>query len=248
MERLVVALVKLLLLMAMVLGAFAFACRNSLATALFARALSRQDGLSCTQPSVRISASLTQISVSPLRCRVAEGPVKGFETGEARLRVLGLRIRKAHLDFATVDYHDRDVSGARSSVRDSVSAGAPGVLTLRQLLMKTMLDGSEMYSLDSPEVSVNKLTAKRAGRVQLVMYGFRKTVDGAWNRSQAERVECPADPRLAVRDLDMRVLPRTGTVSAALLLGPQMQGSPPRELKLEGRQLDGLRPRFSLVL
>ena len=244
MERLVIALVRMVLLMALVLGAFAYACRNSLGTALFSRALSRQSGLRCTQPDVQISASLTQIRVAPLRCQLAQGPVKAFETSEARLRLLGLRIRAAHLDFAAVDYHDRDVS----RVRANGSKDAPNVSTLRQLLMKTMLDASEMYALDAPAVSVNKLTAKRDGRVQLVMHGFKKTMDGPWNRSQAERVECPDEPRLAVRDLDMRVLPRSGTVSAALLFAPQAEGERARELKLEGRQLDGFRPRFTTAL
>lgn len=242
MERLIVALVRCLLLAAMLLGALAYACRNSLGTALFSRALGVRRGLVCNPPRVEISASLTRIRVGSLRCQVSEGPVKAFETGEARLRLLRLRIREAHLDSAVVDYHDRDVS----RVRSSAGSEAPDVLALRQLLVKTMLDASEMYSLDAPEITVNKLTARREGHVQLVMYGFKKTMDGAWNRSQAERVECPMDPRLAVRDLDMRVLPRSGSLSAALYVGAPSAHA--RALKLEGRQLDGFRPRFSTAL
>jgi hypothetical protein len=240
MERLIVGFVRCLLLAAMLLGALAYACRNSLGTTLFARALGARRGLLCNQPEVVISASLTRVRVGPLRCQVSEGPVKAFETGEAQLRLLRLRIREAHLDSATVDYHDRDVS----RVRSSAGSDAADVLALRPLLVKSMLDASEMYSLDAPEISVNKLTARREGHVQLVMYGFRKTMDGVWNRSQAERVECPTDARATLRDLDMRVLPRSGTLSAALHAGATSE----RVLKLEGRQLDGLRPRFSTPL
>lgn len=244
MERLVVALARLVLLVVMLLGGFAYACRNSLATALLSRALST--GLSCSAPDVQISASLTQARVAPLRCEVSEGPVKAFETSEARLRLLRLRIREAHLEFASVDYRERDVS----KVRASASGDVLSALQLRQRLVQSMLDASEMYSLDAPEVSVNKLTAKREGRVELVMHGFKKTMDGPWNRSQAERVECPSDPLLAVRDLDMRVQPRRGSVSAALLIGVQPLGPSARALplKLEGRQLDSMRPRFSMAL
>jgi hypothetical protein len=242
MERLIVALVRCLLLAAMLLGTCAYACRDRLGTALFSRALGARRGLLCNRPEVEISASLTRVRVGPLRCQVGEGPVKAFETGAARLRLLRLRIREAHLDSALVDYHDRDVS----RVRSSSGREEADVLGLRALLVKSMLDASEMYSLDAPEITVNKLTARREGHVQLVMYGFKKTMDGAWNRSQAERVECPMDPRLAVRDLDMRVLPRSGTLSAALLVGARAERA--RALKLEGRQLDGFRPRFSTPL
>ena len=244
MERLLVAVVRLVLLVAMLLGAFAYACRDSLATALLSRALS--GGLSCSSPEVRISASLTQARVSPLRCQVSDGPVKAFETGEARLRLLRLRIREAHLEYASVDYRERDVS----KVRSSASGDSLNVLDLRQRLVRSMLDASEMYSLDAPLVTVNKLTAEREGHVELVMHGFKKTMEGSWNRSQAERVECPSDPRLAVRDLDMRVMPRRGSVSAALFIGAQVLGVHARalELRLEGRQLDSNRPRFSMAL
>jgi len=242
MERLVVALVRLMLLVAMLLGVFAYACRNSLATALLSRALSV--GVSCNAPEVQINASLTQARVSPLRCQVSEGPVKAFETGETRLRLLRLRVREAQLEYASVDYRERDVS----KVRSSASGDLLYVLGLRRGLVRSMLDASEMYSLDAPQVTVNKLTAQREGQVELVMHGFKKTMDGSWNRSQAERVECPSDPRLAVRDLDMRVMPRRGSVSAALFIGAQAVGARALELKLEGRQLDSARPRFNMAL
>jgi hypothetical protein len=53
-----------------------------------------------------------------------------------------------------------------------------------------------------------------------------------------------------VRDLDMRVMPRRGSVSAALFIGAQVLGVHARalELRLEGRQLDSNRPRFSMAL
>lgn len=242
MERICVALVKLALLVALSLGGFAYACRNSLATAMLSRALSA--GVSCNAPEVQISASLTEARVAPLRCELREGPVKSFETGETRLRILRLRIRAAWLDYASVDYREREVPRVRANPNDE----ALDVLALRQRLVQSMLDASEMYSLDAPQVSVNKLTARREGRVELVMYGFKKTMDGAWNRSQAERVECPADPRLAVRDLDMRVQPRRGSVSAALFIGSHSAATRALPLKLEGRQLDSTRPRFSMAL
>lgn len=69
-------------------------------------------------------------------------------------------------------------------------------------------------------------------------------MDGTWDRIQAERVECPEAAGLVVQALDMRVVPGWGNLSATLRLGPRRQSPPKRmALRLEGRRLDGIRPR-----
>ncbi|HET8933238.1 MAG TPA: hypothetical protein VFN67_07370, partial [Polyangiales bacterium] len=92
---------------------------------------------------------------------------------------------------------------------------------------------------DAPSIRVKTLTVTRAGRVQFVMHAFRKSLDGSWDRSQAEWVECPADASLELRTLDMRVVPGWGKLSAILAQGPRTHVA----LRLEGRRLDGLKPR-----
>lgn len=236
MERAVIALCRMLILLGFGVLALGYVCRDSVGAAVFARALSQRRGLTCSQPEVRVAASLNYVRLSPLQCQVSEGPVRGFETGVTHLRLLRLHVRSAELESATVDYRERDVSHVKASQPD---AGRTLVdLRLRQKLLSAMLDASEMYSVDAPNISVRTLTATRAGRVQFVMYAFRKSLDGSWNRSQAERVECPAEASATLRGLDMRVVPGWGKLSALLAQGPRAVA-----LRLEGRRLDGLRPR-----
>jgi len=233
MERAVIALCRMLLVLALGVLALGYACRDRVGAAVFSRALSQRRGLSCSQPQVDVAASLNYVRLSPLHCQMSEGPVRTFETGVTHLRLLRLRVRSAELESATVDYQERDVSHVRASQPDDIGQH------LRRKLLGTMLDASEMYSLDAPSIRVKTLTVTRAGRVQFVMHAFRKSLDGSWDRSQAEWVECPADATLELRTLDMRVVPGWGKLSAILAQGPRAQVA----LRLEGRRLDGLKPR-----
>jgi hypothetical protein len=239
MERAVIALFRLLLILGLGLCALGYVCRDRVGAVVFARALSQRRGLTCTQPEVKVAASLNSVRLSPLHCSVSEGPVRAFETGVTHLRLRRLRVRSAELESATVDYRERDVSHVRAS---QLPAGRPVAESrLREKLLAAMLDASEMYSVDAPNIGVKTLTAKRAGRVQFVMIGFRKSLDGTWNRSQAQRVECPTDGGVELRELDMRVVPGWGKLSGILATGTP--GAAPRAtLWLEGRRLDGMRP------
>lgn len=239
MERAVTALFRLLLSLALGILVFGYMCRDRVGELVFASALNQRRGLTCSQPEVSVAASLNSVRLSPLRCRVSEGPVRAFETGVTHLRLRRLRVRSARLESATIDYRERDVSHVRAtrSPLDQKAADA----RLRQKLLAAMLDASEMYSVDAPNVSVKTLTASRGGRVQFVMHGFRKSLDGTWNRSQAERVECPAHDGVELRGLDMRVVPGWGKLSAVLTAGVP-SGAARATLWIEGRRLDGVRP------
>jgi hypothetical protein len=74
------------------------------------------------------------------------------------------------------------------------------------------------------------------------MHGFRKSMEGAWDRSQADRVECP-ERGLVLHALDMKVIPSWGNLNAILSFGP-LRAPEGFELRLEGRRLDGIRPRL----
>jgi hypothetical protein len=233
MERAVIALFRLLLTLALGLSAFGYVCRDRVGAFVFSRALSQRRGLTCSLPEVSVAASLNSVRLSPLHCQVNEGPVRSFETGVTHLRLRRLHVRSAELESATIDYRERDVSHVRTSQLDLSDR------RLRQKLLAAMLDASEMYSVDAPNISVKTLTATRGGRVQFVMHAFRKSLDGTWNRSQAARVECPADAAVELQNMDMRVVPGWGKLSAVVTV---TSGTPRATLWLEGRRLDGMRP------
>jgi len=238
MERAVTALFRWLLTLALGFSALGYVCRDRVGAFVFARALSQRRGLTCSQPEVSVAASLNSVRLSPLHCQMSEGPVRAFETGVTHLRLRRLRVRSAELESATIDYRERDVSHVRASELEPGRAAADR--RLRQKLLSLMLDASEMYSLDAPRISVKTLTATRASRAQFVMHSFRTSLDGTWNRSQAERVECPLDAGIELRELDMRVVPGWGKLSAIVTEGTA--DSARASLWLEGRRLDGLRP------
>jgi hypothetical protein len=242
MERAVLALCRLLLLLALGMLALGYVCRDRVGSALFARALNQRRGLSCSTPEIAVSASLNYVRLSPLSCRVVEGPVRSFETGITHMRLLRLRVRSAELESASVEYRARDLSSIKASQSELPEQALPAGL-LRQALIAAMLDASEMYSADAPNISVKTLTASRSGHVQFVMHEFQKSLAGSWNRSQAAWVECPFDASVVLRELDMRVVPGWGTLSATLSGGTQRVSSKSVALRLEGRRLDGVRPR-----
>jgi hypothetical protein len=245
MERAVLALVRLLLVLALGALALGYVCRDRVGTALFARALNQRRGLSCTTPEIAVSASLNHVRLSPLSCSVIEGPVRSFETGVTHLRLLRLRVRSAELESASVEYRMRDVSHIKASQSELRERALPAG-ALRQALIAAMLDASEMYSVDAPDISVKTLTATRHGHPQFVMHELKVSLAGSWNRSQAAWVECPVDAGVVLRQLDMRVVPGWGILNATLAATPgasQRGPSKPLALRLEGRRLDGLRPR-----
>jgi hypothetical protein len=241
MERAVIALFRIVVILALCFGVLCYVYRDRVGGVVLEQALRQRGGLECSRPDVRVGASLNYVRLSPLHCRMSDGPVRAFETGITHLRLLRMRVRSAELEYATVDYRARDVSYIRTSPAKA-QGRADETSSVRQLLLRTMLDASEMYSADAPRIAVNTLTAKREGRVQLVMHGFRKSMDGDWDRSQADMVEWPDDAGLVMRALDMRVIPSWGNLSATLSLGPQ-RSADGFELRIEGRRLDGIKPR-----
>lgn len=241
MERAVLALLRLLVIVALGALALGYVCRDRVGTALFARALNQRRGLHCTTPEVAVSASLNEVRLSPLSCRAIAGPVSSFETGVTHLRLLRFRVRSAELESASVEYRERDLSqikASRSELRElALPAGA-----LRQALIAAMLDASEMYSVDAPIINVKTLTATRESRAQFVMHDLRVSLAGSWNRSQAAWVECPFAAGVVLRDLDMLVVPGWGKLNATLVQAGHVRDKPVA-LRLEGRRLDGVRPR-----
>jgi hypothetical protein len=238
MERAVLALFRTFFILVFGLSALGYVNRNRVGAAVFSRAVSQRRGLTCSQPSVSVAASLTSVRLSPLHCQVSEGPVRAFETGVTHLRLLRLHVRSAELESATVDYRERDVSHVKPAQPDGARTITDA--QLRQNLVSAMLDASDMYAVDVPNIRVKTLTALRAGRVQFVMHGFRRSLDGTWNRSQAEQVDCPANAGVVLRGLDMRVVPGWGKLSAIVL--PGRGSAHDASLRLEGRRLDGMRP------
>jgi hypothetical protein len=230
-------------LVILALGALAlgYVCRDRVGTALFARALTQRRGLHCTTPEVAVSASLNEVRLSPLSCRAVEGPVRSFETGVTHLRLLRLRVRSAELESASVEYRDRDLSQIKASRSELREIALPEG-TLRQTLIAALLDASEMYSVDAPTIRVKTLSATRSGRTQFVMHDLRVSLAGTWNRSQAAWVECPFAAGVVLRDLDMLVVPGWGKLNATLVQAGHPQAKPVA-LRIEGRRLDGVRPR-----
>lgn len=242
MERAVLALCRLLSIVALAVFALGYVCRDRVGSVVFEYAVNQRRGLRCTTPEVAVSASLNDVRLSPLSCSVVEGPVRSFETGVTHLRLLRLRVRSAELESASVEYRARDVSHIKASQSELPEQALPAG-ALRQALIAAMLDASEMYSVDAPNISVKTLTATRGGHVQFVMHAFKKSLDGLWNRSQADWVECPFEAGFVLRELDMRVMSGWGKLSATM--GHAGQPASPKNLalRLEGRRLDGLRPR-----
>jgi hypothetical protein len=115
-------------------------------------------------------------------------------------------------------------------------------------LVKTILDNSETYATDAPQVFVDELTMLRAGKKESTLYQFHKILDGEWVRIQAARVG-PESALVTVTDFDMHVMPSHGKLTINGYVGkPQRGEKPDLRLRLDGARLNTKRPHFDLKL
>jgi len=228
--------------------AAAYIFRNPIANAVVDYALAHSDERHCTKPHIDIAAALDRIDVSEMECTMRSGPVRYVHTeGLTRIRFSGLSQVHVHIDKATIDQRDRDVSNVETNTLGEVA----DLVGAMDSFSKGMLDAAEMYSPSLPSVEIDEVTMKRAGKMDSVMYGFSQSLDGRWNRSQAKRVEMPGGGNglVSVQALDMRVTPQQGRMTASIFITKPSPGEQPDvTLEVQGRKLDAKRPHISIEI
>lgn len=240
---------KLLLaafLVAFAIAGAAYAFRNPLATAAFAYAVDHNQQLSCTHPDVEVTRSLGELIIGPVACDVRGKPLLRVTTTARTFIELGASGPKSiEVGHATFNYRERDISAAHTNTAADIGK----IVGMSDSLIKGMLDAAEMYSADTPAISVERLTMMRAGKRESVMYGFWMAVEGTWNRSHAARVDAGIEGLAEIRNFDMRVTPVRGKLSMAVYLGKAERGeAPDTVVRLEGTALDKRQPSFELSL
>lgn len=227
------------------LAAVTYAYRDPIATELAAVALKRKSGMRCTAPQIQIDGSLDHVTVSPIECSIAEGPISAFKTlSPLEVQLDGFKASRVRVARAIVDQRERDVSKVESNTLGDL-ADLAGVL---DMLVKGMLDASEMFRPGGPVVHCGTLTMKRNGKLEAVMRDFQRSHEHGWERTRAERVE--SGPEFAsIRDFDMRVTPSHGKLRLNVFLGKPERGEPPdMRLEVEGDRLNQRKPHFDLSL
>jgi hypothetical protein len=229
-----------------VVSALAYAFRDALATAVVAFAADRQTKVRCNHPHVAISANLATVTLSPLECVMSSGPIQKATTdSDVVVELKSFKADTVRVAKATLNQRERSLDNVECNVMGELAklqgAGDP--------LMKGMLDASELYATDGPQVHVDRLTMQRAGKTQSIMYGFRKSIDGQWARTQTFRVGSTGIELVTVTDLDMHVMHSRGRLVANIYLGaPQPGHTPDVRLKMEGRKLNQAKPHFDMEL
>jgi hypothetical protein len=239
---LLIALAALVLLLGV-----AYLFRDPLATQLTAFMLKRNGDMECTHPEIRISSSFKQITASPFECEVYKpGSLKAFKAeSDVVMQLSGLKLTHIHLARATMEQRDREVPKVKSNTLGDMS----NIIGVRDGLLKGMLDASEAYSPGGPVMEVDTLVAKRDGKVESTMKGFRRTYEDGWERQHAKRMEGGAPGFIAMRDFDMRVTKSQGKLSLAVHFGKPERGEEPDvELKMDARGLDEKSPYVSMSL
>lgn len=230
-----------------VLLGLAYLFREPLATRITAFMLDRNGDMECTHPEIRIASSLRQITVTPFECEIFKpGPLKSFKAeSDVVLQLDGLEITHIRVARATMEQRDRDVPDVKSNALGDMS----NLVGVRDGLLKGMLDASESYSPGGPVMEVDTMVAKRDGKVESTMKGFRRTFEDGWERQHAARMEGGAPGFVAMRDFDMRVTKSRGKLSLAVHFGkPERGEDPDMELKMEARGLDEKSPYVSMSL
>jgi hypothetical protein len=228
------------------LGALAYAFRDPLATALIAFVLEHGSSVRCNHPHVALSAKLDVATLSPLDCVVSTGPLlEAAADGDVRVELKHFKAERVSTAKATLNQRERDVSHVHNDVLGDLAK----LQGFGDRLVKSMLDASESYAPDSPEIFIDELIALRGGKKESVMHGFHKSIDGVWNRTQTARIGGSDSDLITVRDLDMHVTPSRGTLTVKIYFGkPQSGHAPDMRVKLEGRQLDQAKPNFKMTL
>jgi hypothetical protein len=247
MRRRLAQLSLALLALLLVLAAFGYGFRDKLATALARVALERSSKLHCTHPAIHIAGNLSQIAISELECTMRDGPIRYVRThSETTIELSHLRPLNVHIEKAVIDQRERDVSDVHTDALGEMAK----VAGLSDTLFKGMLDFSELYSPTSPPVTIDELDMKRAGKREALLHGFRKSLDGHWDRCWAATVETPGvGSAVAVQALDMRVTPSHGRLSASVYFTrPKLGQEPDLAIHVEGRHLDERHPQFNVKL
>jgi hypothetical protein len=230
----------------MLLAAAGYMFRDPLATRGAAFMLDRSGDTRCTHPTVHISSSLQRITLSPFQCEMFKpGPLKSFSAdSDVVLRLEGLQLTQIFVAQATMDQRDRDTSHVQSDTLGDVA----NVMGVRDGLVKGLLDASESFSPGGPEMRADTVIAKREGKVESVMKGFRRTFEDGWECQHAARLEGGAGV-VAMRDFDMRVNKTHGKLSLDLHFGKPERGEDPDiQLKMEATGLDQKAPHVSMSL
>jgi hypothetical protein len=229
-----------------VLLGVAWVFRDALATRVTAYMLDHSDDMRCSHPDIRITKSLQRVTASPFECEnFGPGALKAFKAeSDVVLQLSGFEVTHIFVSRATMDQRDREVPDVKSNMLGDMS----NLIGVRDGLLKGMLDASEGFSPGGPVMEVETLVAKRNGKVDSTMKGFRRTYEDGWERQHAARMEGGPD-FIAMRDFDMRVNKSEGKLSLAVHFGKPKRGEEPDiELKMEARGLDEKQPRVSMSL
>lgn len=228
-----------------VLGAVAYVFRDAIATQLAPVALEQKRIRCRTPPQIRIDGSLDRVTVSPIECSIPEGPISAFKTlSELEVQLDGFKASRVRVARAIIDQRERDVSEVESNTLGDLAKLA-GV---QDMLVKGMLDASEMFSPGGPVVHCGTLTMKRDGKHEAVMRDFQRSFEHGWERTRAARVE--SGPEFAsIRDFDMRVTPSRGKLRLNVFIGkPERGESPDVRLEVDGNSLNERKPHFDVRL
>jgi hypothetical protein len=247
MRRTVVKILVGVLAASVVLSVVVYAFRNSIATRLAGFTLERRSEPHCTHPQISIARTLDRVSIGDIECTKTDGPLRYFRSqGEIVLELESFKLQRVTVEKATVDLRDRDVSRAETNTLGDLAS----LTGFADMLLKGMVDASELYASDSPPVQIAQLTMKRAGKKEADLYDFRKQPDGEWDVSHAARVETPGIGGVAnIRDLDLRVTPSRGTMNIGVFFSkPQRGEEPDMAVHVEGKKLDQNKPQFSMKL
>jgi hypothetical protein len=151
-----------------------------------------------------------------------------------------------HVPKVTIDQRERDVSHVRTNTMGDLGELAG----FSQTLYKGMLDSAELYSPSVPLVEADTLIMKRAGKVESVLHGFKQSLDGEWNRSQAVSVETGTG-LVSVQALDLRVTPARGRMTASVYV-PKPKGAtgekPDMKVRVTAVGLGEKHPRITLEI
>lgn len=243
----VVRILLIALAALVVLLGLAYLFREPLATRITAFMLDRNGDMECTHPEIRIASSLRQITATPFECEVFKpGPLKSFKAeSDVVVQLDGLEVTHIHVARATMEQRERKVPDVKSNALGDMS----NLVGVRDSLLKGMLDASESYSPGGPVMEVDTMVAKRDGKVESTMKGFRRSFEDGWERQHAARMEGGAPGFVAMRDFDMRVTKSRGKLSLAVHFGKPERGEEPDvELKMEARGLDEKSPYVSMSL
>jgi hypothetical protein len=227
-------------------SALAYAFRDPLATAVVAFAADRQTKVRCNHPHVSISASLETVTLSPLDCIVNSGPIQRATTeSEIVVELKSFKAETVRVARATLNQRERSLAKVECNLMGELAK----LQGAGDQLMKGMLDASELYATDGPEVHVDRLTMQRAGKAESIMVGFRKSTDGQWDRTQTARVAGAGIDLITLTDVDMHVMPSRGRLVANIHLGkPEPGHAPDMRLRTAGRKLNQAKPQFDMEL